>query len=165
MNKSESAKIAYETILSAAKELKGHLKAVLLPRLETHYTLEREGMKRLRNRIDLNNPIVWEDDGKQLSLYQAVTVATGHILHYKSEFKADGYSLGDLIYSLPLAPGQKKQIVVFDASHRLMGSETQSISQAERLAAGIANEREITSQLGGRISEQLRGSSSANTSG
>ena len=40
---------------------------------------------------------------------QAVSVATGHILHYKVEFKADGYSLGDLVYSLPLAPGQKKE--------------------------------------------------------
>ena len=37
-----------------------------------------------------------------------MTVSTGHVLHYKSEFRADGYSLGGLLYSLALAPGQKK---------------------------------------------------------
>lgn len=105
------------------------------------------------------------DSKKNLSIYQAVQVATGHILHYKSLFKADGYSLGDLIYSLPLAPGQKKEIVVIDSTHTLLGTESQSLSQGERLAAGIANERDITNQLGGNITESLRGSSSANTSG
>lgn len=102
---------------------------------------------------------------KGLSFYQAVTVATGHILHYKSLFKADGYSLGDLVYSLPLAPGQKKQIVVLDASHALQGAESQRLSQGESLSASIANERDILTRLSGTLSESLRGSSSANTSG
>ena len=53
------------------------------------------------------------------SFSQAVSVATGHILDDKVVFKADGYSMGDPVYSLPLAPGQKKQIVVFDASQTL----------------------------------------------
>ena len=96
---------------------------------------------------------------------QAVSVATGHILHYKSLFKADGYSLGDLIYSLPLAPGQKKEIVVFDASHTLVGAETQALSQNERLSMGLVDDRDITSQVAGTLSESLRGSSNANTSG
>ncbi len=96
---------------------------------------------------------------------QAVSVATGHILHYKVLFKADGYSLGDLLYSLPLAPGQKKEIVVFDATHSLMGGESQSLTQNERLAMGLVDERNITSQLAGRLSETLRGSSQADTKG
>ena len=96
---------------------------------------------------------------------QAVSVATGHILHYKAVVKADGYSLGDLIYSLPLAPGQKKEIVTIDASHTLVGAETQSISQNERLAMGLVSERDIADQLTGSISESLRGSSTADTRG
>jgi Papain-like cysteine protease AvrRpt2 len=96
---------------------------------------------------------------------QAVSVATGHILHYKVLFKADGYSLGDVVYSLPLAPGQKKEIVVFDSSQRLLGAESQQLTQNERLAMGLVDERDITSQLAGNLSESIRGSSSANTSG
>ena len=96
---------------------------------------------------------------------QAVSVATGHILHYTVVFKADGYSLGDLVSSLPLAPGQKKEIVVFDSSQRLLAGESQQLTQNERLAMGLVDERDITSQLAGSLSEALRGSSSANTSG
>lgn len=99
------------------------------------------------------------------TLSQAVTVATGHILHYKAVFKADGYSLGDLLCSLPLAPGQKKEIVVFDASHTLVGAETQALAQTETLATGLLDVRTITDQLAGGLSESLRGSSNANTSG
>lgn len=118
--------------------------------------------------VDLTNPIRWQDApnfNTNVSLYQSVTVATGHILHYKSEFKADGYSMGELLYSLPLAPGQKKQIVVFDSFHELQAAETQSLAQGERISASLIDEREITDQLGGGISEALSGSSSATTSG
>ncbi|MCK0157364.1 DUF2272 domain-containing protein [Cellulophaga sp. F20128] len=121
-----------------------------------------------RKEIDLNNPIRWEDapDAKEnLSLYQSVTVATGHILHYKSVFKADGYSLGDLVYSLPLAPGQKKQIVVFESSHSLTGAESQSISQGESLSAELVSDRFITDQLSGGLNEDVSGRSKAHTSG
>ena len=124
--------------------------------------------KIIRSAVDLDNPIRWEnspDSKSDLSLYQAVTVATGHIIHFKSIFKADGYSLGDLIYSLPLAPGQKKQIVVMDSSHSFTGSETQSISQEENLSASLFQDRFITDEIGGRIGESLSGRSSASTSG
>jgi hypothetical protein len=96
---------------------------------------------------------------------QAVSVATGHILHYTVVFKADGYSLGDVVFSLPLAPGQKKEIVVFDSSQSLLAGESQQLTQNERLAMGLVDERDISSQLAGNLSEALRGSSNANTSG
>jgi hypothetical protein len=134
----------------------------------TNYLVIGAREKRARRAIDLDNPVKWtgfEGDGDVATMTQAVTVATGHLLHYKSTFKADGYSLGDLVYSLPLAPGQKKEIVVFDSSHALTGAETQEISQAERIAADLTSERLIATQLGGSISESLRGSSTATTSG
>ncbi|ETN95488.1 DUF2272 domain-containing protein [Zhouia amylolytica] len=121
-----------------------------------------------RREVGLDNPIRWEDapDAKEnLSMYQAVSVATGHILHYKSVFKADGYSLGDLVYSLPLAPGQKKQIVVFESSHSLTGAESQSISQGESLSAELISDRFITDQISGGINENMSGRSRAHTSG
>lgn len=121
-----------------------------------------------RKPVDLDNPIRWQDAPEahtNLSFYQAVTVATGHILHYRSEFRADGYSLGDLLYSLGLAPGQKKQMVVIDSAHSLQAAESQTLSQGERLAASIIDDRAITDQLSGSLDESLRGSSSASTSG
>lgn len=135
---------------------------------QVRYRLRGGNQMRRRGDVNLENPIRWQDSpdsDSNLSIYQAVTVATGHILHYKSVFKADGYSLGELLYSLPLAPGQKKQIVIFDSSHSLTGAETQVISQGESLAASLVNDRTITDQLGGNIAEALEGRSSATTSG
>jgi hypothetical protein len=124
--------------------------------------------KLARGVVDLDNPVRWHDAPEanaELSFYQAVTVATGHVLHFKSVFKADGYSLGELLYSLPLAPGQKKQIVVFDAQHTLAGAESQVLSQGERLSAELVSDRLITDQLSGAIDESLSGRSEASTAG
>ncbi|MEZ4884175.1 MAG: hypothetical protein R3E32_05490 [Chitinophagales bacterium] len=132
------------------------------------FKLEGVGKTLDRKTIGINNPIRWQDAPdaqKNLSLYQAVTIATGHILHYKTIFKADGYSLGDLLYSLPLAPGQKKQIVVFDSNHSFTGAESQSISQDEELDAELTNDRFITDFISGGVNEDLSGDSSASTSG
>jgi hypothetical protein len=132
------------------------------------YRLNGGGNTLLRSSVGLDNPIRWQDapDASQnLTLYQAVSVATGHLLHYKSIFKADGYSMGELLYSLPLAPGQKKQIVVFDSAHTLSGAESQTLSQGESLSASLTNDRSITDQLSGAIGEAMNGSSNAHTSG
>lgn len=136
--------------------------------IKTRYELTGGAEKIKRSAVDLNNPIRWQDAPdahENLTIYQAVTIATGHILHYRSEFKADGYSLGNLLYSLPLAPGQKKQIVMMDSQHQLQGTENQNIIQTENLASNLVNERNIADQLGGGINESLFGQSSATTSG
>ena len=121
-----------------------------------------------RRAVSLTNPVRWQDAPDahaSLNFYQTVSVATGHVLHYRSQFRADGYSLGDLLYSLPLAPGQKKQIATFDARHSLTGSESQTISVSERLAANLVNDRSVADQLGGSVGEGMKGSSNAHTEG
>lgn len=121
-----------------------------------------------RPSIDLTHPVRWQhapQAGDELSFYQAVTIATGHILWYKSVFKSDGYSLGDLVYSLPLAPGQKKQIVSYDMANTLTASEAQQLAQGERLAASLFDDRMITDEIAGSLDESVSGSSNASTAG
>jgi hypothetical protein len=132
------------------------------------YKLSGGEQKIDRAPVDLSNPIRWQDapdNNDNLSFYQAVTVATGHILFFKSVFKADGYSKGDCVYSLPLAPGQKKQIVSYDVANTLEASESQQLSQGETLSAGLFDDRDITNDLSGGINEALSGRSSASTAG
>ncbi|GHD04325.1 N-acetylmuramoyl-L-alanine amidase [Zhihengliuella salsuginis] len=129
---------------------------------------ERNTSIRSRHPVGRTNPIRWQDApdaGTELNFYQSLTVATGHVLFYRSVFKADGYSLGDLVYSLPLAPGQKKQIVSYDMANTLEASESQEMEQGERLAADLMDDRFITDQLGGSINEDISGRSSASTAG
>jgi len=121
-----------------------------------------------RMEVSRTNPIRWcddEDGKKNIVLYQAESIAHGHLLTYKSVIKADGYSMGELLYSLPLAPGQKKQIVIFDQNHSLKGSENQNLVQQDAVAANLINERSIMDSSGGHISESTRGGSTASTGG
>ena len=130
-----------------------------------------EGLEVSRNEISFLNPIRWHDSNdrenrsNEMKFCQAVSIATGHILRYKAVLKADGYSLGDLVYSLPLAPGQKKQIVSYDWNRRLSGKETQRLSQRESVSASMVSDRTLIDSLGGDITETIRGSSSASTGG
>lgn len=102
----------------------------------------------------------WDD---QPTLYQAVEVAHGHLLHFKSEWIADGYSLGDLLYSLPLAPGQKKQIVVFDWERRESAVNEQSVDFNESLQSSLGRDRDILEIAKGTVNESMRGSSRSTT--
>lgn len=112
--------------------------------------------------LDENNLVDWDDEP---TLYQAVEVAHGHLLQFKSEWVADGYSLGDLLYSLPLAPGQKKQIVVFDWERRESASNIQSIDFEESLYNSLTRDRDILEIAKGTVYERVRGSSKASTGG
>ena len=113
-------------------------------------------------RVVLNgsNTVDWD---KEPTLYQSVSVAHGHLLQFKSEWIADGYSLGDLLYSLPLAPGQKKQIVVFDWERKESASNTQSIEYEESLYNSLSRDRDIFEITKGVIEEKVKGNSSATT--
>lgn len=110
--------------------------------------------------LDAANAVDWDEDP---TLYQAVEVAHGHLLQFKSEWLDDGYSLGDLLYSLPLAPGQKKQIVVFDWERRESAANIQSVDFEESLSSSLTRDRDILEIAKGTVSESLRGSSRATT--
>ncbi|OQY99662.1 MAG: hypothetical protein B6D41_01135 [Chloroflexi bacterium UTCFX4] len=115
-------------------------------------------------RVVLNetNAVDWDPTPTS---YQAVEVAHGHLLQFKSEWIDDGYSLGDLLYSLPLAPGQKKQIVVFDWERRESASNIQSVDFEESLANSLARDRDIFEIAKGTVSESLKAHSRATTGG
>jgi Papain-like cysteine protease AvrRpt2 len=115
-----------------------------------------------RTELNASTAIDWDSTP---TFYQAATIAHGHVLHYKQVWKADGYSMGDLLYSLPLAPGQKKQIVIFDWDRTEFGRRDEDNHEDSALNAYLSNNRDVTDIVNGSFSEQSSGSSSANTSG
>ena len=114
-----------------------------------------------RTRLSCRNPVDWDDDP---TIYQACTVAHGHILHFKQEWIADGYSMGRLLYSLPLAPGQKKQIAVLDWERRESAIRQEALEETESLQATLSRDRDIGEMVSSVLSESSRGGSSANSS-
>ncbi len=126
--------------------------------------------KRLRDlplpkgRVTLNDKhaIDWDD---QPTIYQATSVAHGRLLHFKQEWFGDGYSIGDLLYSLPLAPGQRKQIVVFDWDRRESAANTQQLDYQESLYNSLSRDRDVNEIAEATLFESLKGHSDATTSG
>ena len=114
-----------------------------------------------RTRLSCSNPVDWDDEP---TIYQACTIAHGHILHFKQEWIADGYSMGRLLYSLPLAPGQKKQLAVLDWERRESAIRQESLEEVESLQATLSRDRDIGEMVSSVLSESSRGGSSASTS-
>ncbi|UCG26283.1 MAG: helix-hairpin-helix domain-containing protein, partial [Chloroflexota bacterium] len=113
-----------------------------------------------RTRLDCDSPVDWDDEP---TIYQACTIAHGHMLRFKQEWVADGYSMGDLLYSLPLAPAQKKQIAIVEWERTETAARTESLIEREQLAASLSRDRDINEVVSATLTESVRGGSTART--
>ncbi|MBX3636190.1 MAG: hypothetical protein KF683_12540 [Rubrivivax sp.] len=115
-------------------------------------------------RYELNgrNPIDWDATP---TFYEATTIAHGHLLHFKQIWYADGYSLGDLLYSLPLAPGQKRLISVLDWERRESSGRDEYTSFDEAMRAALSRDRDLGEVVSGALSESSRGGSRSTMGG
>ena len=114
-----------------------------------------------RGRMTCNNPVDWDDEP---TIYQACTIAHGHVLRFKQEWVADGYSMGTLLNSLPLAPGQKKQIAVVDWERREENVRREAAISTEALESELSRDRDINEVVRGALRESVRGGSSSSSS-
>jgi hypothetical protein len=121
--------------------------------------------KTLRQSLTKKNQLEWDHPDKKFSIYQALTIAHGHVLTFKQVFKSDGYSMGDLVYSLPLAPGQKKLIVTYDWNRVDEATKIDDLTAEDRLTASISRDRDIDEIISGSLSEDVKGGSKSKTSG
>ena len=128
----------------------------------THPEEETPARDPRRVEMDVDNPVDWDSTP---TFYEAAEIAHGHILHFKQTWYADGYSLGDLLYSLPLAPGQKKLISVIDWERRESTERTEGTFASEKLDASLSRDRDITEVLTGALTEMSRGGSKNITAG
>ncbi len=115
-----------------------------------------------RERLNAKNPVDWDDTP---TFYQAAEIAHGHLLHFKQIWYADGYSLGDLLYSLPLAPGQKKLISVVDWERRERTQRTEDTVSTEGVQAALSRDRDLGEVVTGALSESSRGGSRSTSAG
>ncbi len=113
-----------------------------------------------RRRLSCANPVDWDDDP---TIYQACSIAHGHILRFKQEFVADGYSMGSLLYSLPLAPGQKKQIAIVDWERRETAERAELSVAEESMEAALQRDRDVNEIVSGTLSESTRGGSTSSS--
>jgi hypothetical protein len=115
-----------------------------------------------RGELSVRNSVDWDSTP---TFYQATSIAHGHILHFKQVWKADGYSMGDLLYSLPLAPGQKKNIVVFDWDRSESASRSETFSEDEALNSYLSHNRDINDVVHASAHEHTHAHSDSKTGG
>lgn len=112
-----------------------------------------------RGLLNARNPVDWENEVP--GFYQATTIAHGHLLHFKQTWKADGYSLGDLLYSLPLAPCQKKQIAIVDWQRREKNEREERQRAGDEMEAQLSRDRDINEITRAALSEEMEAGSSS----
>jgi hypothetical protein len=116
-----------------------------------------------RTAVDDERPIRW--DFNETRVYQTVSIAHGHILQFREVWRADGYSLGDLLSSLPLAPGQRRQVAIVDWDRRNQAVREESLEFEEDLQASLSRDRDIQEIVGSHLSEEMEAGSRNTTWG
>jgi len=95
-----------------------------------------------------------EADGPQ-------SLAVGAALTYSQSWYAQGITLGQLLHSLALAPGEATRIAVVDWSRQSSSTDTKSTSQEEQLANKLGQNRALKEIAGGTMEGLEEGGSTA----
>jgi hypothetical protein len=83
----------------------------------------------------------------------------GEVLDFRQRWFSLGHSLGEIKYSLALAPGEAVDIAVIDWSRSDDASRTDSVTATERLRNRESRDRTITDTVEGTLTESQEGSS------
>ena len=98
--------------------------------------LQSLGKLVLVNRTAIDRPIdvsAFHDQVEQHPVFlpKASTLGLGYILHMQQVWIPAGMSLGDLVYSLPLAPGEQQRIAIEERSQTASQRDIESFSADE----------------------------------
>lgn len=110
--------------------------------------------------LDPDRQIDWDE---LPDAYQATTIAHGHLLTLKQAWGAAGFSQGDLLYSLPMAPGQQKLVSILDWNRTEVASRRAERTVTEDLVADLTHDSDVADVIRATLSETLRGRSHATT--
>jgi hypothetical protein len=99
--------------------------------------LEGLGRLFLVNRTPISRPIDVTDFHRSVernpaSVPKASTLGLGYIVNMRQTWVPAGLSLGDLVYSLPLAPGEQQRIAIQETRQSASEREQEAMSEDER---------------------------------
>jgi hypothetical protein len=86
-------------------------------------------------------------------------VRTGWSLEYLVSWQPLGHTLGQIVYSLPLAPGEIIKIAVLDWSRKSIDSRNEDLSVKEQLVHNTHRDRNISETVDAAMQEWQRGGS------
>lgn len=94
----------------------------------------------------------------------AATLGLGYVLTLAQRWNYIGLSLGDLVYSLPLAPGEQQQIAIFERRDQSEVTESEFFSEQEAETQAALNDTSTNATFASAFAEMMNGGSQFNTS-
>ena len=90
----------------------------------------------------------------------ASTPAIGYVVHLAQRWSQRGLGLGDLVYLLPLAPGEQQRIAVMERTETTSVMEREALAQREDLRFDEADTSSVHATFAAGFQESARGGSS-----
>ena len=91
------------------------------------------------------------------------SLGLGYVLRCSQNWTFQGLALGDLVYSLPLAPGEQQQIVVEEQTTTLAVTETESVFGVASSQASQASDESTQANFQSAFQQAAQGGSSYTT--
>lgn len=91
------------------------------------------------------------------------TLGIGYLVRLHQQWQPSHLSLGDLLYSLPLAPGEEQRVAVFDRRESLSVADRESMTVTEEQQYGQAQDTSASAVFHAALAEQAQGHTHAET--
>ena len=93
----------------------------------------------------------------------AATLGLGYVLWMSQQWTFKGLGLGDLVYSLPLAPGEATEVAVFERTDTAQVFESESFSEQQAEQQSALSDTSTAATFNSAFSEAASGGSSFQT--
>lgn len=101
-------------------------------------------------------------DGETVPM--AGTLGLGYVLRLSQRWKLEGLALGNLVYSLPLAPGEQQEVAIFERSDTSAVVESETFSEQAAQAQSAVSDTSTLATFNSAISQMQKGGSSTTSS-
>jgi hypothetical protein len=97
------------------------------------------------------------------TLPMAGTLGLGYVLDMSQRWTFQGLALGDLVYSLPLAPGEQQQIAIFERTDTAAVTESESLTEEEAQQQSALADTSTNATFNSAFQEAINGMSAFQT--
>ncbi len=94
----------------------------------------------------------------------AASLGLGYVLQMSQQWTFQGLGLGNLVYSLPLAPGEQQQVAVFERQDTSAVQESESFTEAEAQSQTALADTSTNATVSSAFNEMVNGGSQFSTS-
>ena len=116
-------------------------------------------------RGDVRAPVPFGDESAAAYSVLAGAPVLGHLNTYRHAWYSIGQGLGDLLYSLPLAPCEEVKVAIIDWSREETASRREATDFSEKLSAELHRDRHIDEVVHSAMSEDQWGSAHTSQGG